>query len=151
MSENLEKRINLQHKIRETIPLSDAMQFSIVKLEADSIVVTAPLSKNYNIHGTGFAGSIYSLGILTGWALCYHAMECLEMVGNLVVGKAEIRYKSPITEDIVCATSFTAEQLNTFQDDFIEKGKSIAALNIAIGDSENAILTAHYFAVSSKE
>jgi hypothetical protein len=46
----------LEQKIRTAIPLSAAMQFSIV-------------------HGTGFAGSIYSAAILTGWALCTHVMD----------------------------------------------------------------------------
>ncbi len=146
MSDNSIACKNIQNKIRETIPQSDSMEFSITELTSDSIVVTAPLSKNYNIHGTGFAGSIYSLGILTGWALCYHTMEEFDMIGDLVVGKAEIRYNSPITEDIVCTTAFKSEQLTAFQDDFNKNGKSVTELSISIGDSQNAILKAHYFA-----
>ena len=56
----------LQHKIHESIPLSEAMQFSIASLSRESILVTAPLAPNVNIHGTGFAGSIYSLAVLSG-------------------------------------------------------------------------------------
>lgn len=142
--------IRLQNKIRETIPQSDSMQFSIETLDSHSILVSAPLSRNYNIHGTGFAGSIYSLGILTGWAMCYHTMELLEMSGDLVVGKAEIIYQSPITEDITCVTSFKKDQRETFQTDFINCGKSNIQLEIKIGDSANAVLKAQYFAIASK-
>jgi len=145
-----ETRLKLQNKIRETIPLSDSMQFSIKELEADSILVNAPLSENYNIHGTGFAGSIYSVGILTGWALCYHIMELREMVGDLVVGKAEIIYNAPINEDIVCSTAFKHTESDTFYRDFKEKGKSAIKLEIKIGETGNAILKAHYFAKASK-
>ena len=60
----------LEQKIRGSIPLSDAMQFHIEALSLDAIEVVAPLPPNVNIHGTGFAGSIYSVAVLTGWALC---------------------------------------------------------------------------------
>ena len=150
MSDTSEARLRIQNKIRETIPLSNSMKFSISSLEPDSIVVRAPLSENYNIHGTGFAGSIYSTGILAGWALCYYNMELFEMLGDLVVGKAEIIYKSPVTEDILCCASLKSDERDAFHKDFKHKGKSEIRLNIKIGESENAILQAHYFAIASK-
>jgi thioesterase domain-containing protein len=69
----------LEQKIRTAIPLSAAMQFSIKVLNQDEIQVSAPLEPNINVHGTGFAGSIYSAAILTGWALCTHVMDELEL------------------------------------------------------------------------
>jgi len=150
MSDTSEARLRILNKIRETIPLSNAMQFSISSLEADSIVVRAPLSENFNLHGTGFAGSIYSTGILAGWALCFYNMELFEMVGDLVVGKAEIMYKSPVTDDIVCSASVNSEERKAFHQNFKDKGKSTLRLTIKIGESENAILKARYFAIASK-
>lgn len=150
MTEKSEARLRIQNKIREKIPQSDSMQFSISELEADSIVVNVPLSENFNIHGTGFAGSIYSTGILAGWALCYYNMELFEMEGDLVVGKAEIIYKSPITEDIACSVSFKNDERDSFYENFKNKGKSTIRLNIKIGESENAILQAHYFAIATQ-
>ena len=150
MSDISEARLRIQNKIRDTIPLSNSMKFSISTLEPDSIVVRAPLSENFNIHGTGFAGSIYSTGILAGWALCYYNMELFEMSGDLVVGKAEIIYKSPVTDDIICSASLKSEERDAFHKDFKDKGKSAIRLNIKIGESENAILKARYFAIASK-
>ena len=150
MLDKSESKIKLQNKIRESIPQSNSMQFSIAELASDSIVVKAPLSENYNIHGTGFAGSIYSLAVLAGWALCHHNMELFEMDGDLVVGKAEIIYKSPVTEDIVCSTSISRDEQKSFHRDFKDKGKSAIQLTIKIGESENAILKAHYFAIATK-
>jgi len=146
MANNSDARLRIQNKIRDTIPQSESMQFSIVELKHESIIVNAPLSKNYNIHGTGFAGSIYSIGILTGWALCYHVMESHKMIGDLVVGKAEIIYKSPLKEDILCSTSFKHGELDIFCKDFKEKGKSAVKLDINIGESGNAVLKAYFFA-----
>ena len=150
MSDKFEARLRIQNKIRATIPLSDSMKFSILSLEANSIEVNAPLSENFNIHGTGFAGSIYSTGILAGWALCYYNMELFEMSGDLVVGKAEIIYKSPLTEDIFCTAALESNDRIVFDRDFKSKGKSSIRLNIKIGESENAILQADYFAIATK-
>ena len=63
---------DLQRKINQYIPLSNAMDYRIVSPEDGRITVQASLQHNRNIHGSGFVGSIYVLGILTAWALCAH-------------------------------------------------------------------------------
>ena len=90
----------LTRKIRAAIPVSDAMQFSIDYLQPEEIRVSAPLQPNINVHGTGFAGSIYSLAILTGWALCTHILNEHSVDADLVVGKAEICYGAPVETDL---------------------------------------------------
>ena len=62
--------LELQQKIRTGIPLSETMEFEIAELTPNLIRVQAPLAPNVNVHGTGFAGSIYSIAVLAGWALC---------------------------------------------------------------------------------
>ena len=100
----------LTQKICDHIPLSQAMQFNIEALSLDSIRVSAPLEPNINIHGTGFAGSLYSIGILTGWALATHVMDELEMKAELVVGKAEIKYRAAVTSALICVSSRNASR-----------------------------------------
>ena len=136
----------LAQKIRDHIPLSDAMQFSIDTLSLDSIQVSAPLEPNINIHGTGFAGSIYSIGILTGWALATHTMDELDIIADLVVGKAEIRYLSPVTSALICRSSCSDEQRQQFRLGLIESGKSRLNLEIEIGDRQ-ALIEAGFIAV----
>ncbi len=135
----------LQETIRSTIPLSEAMQFEITGLDVDSINVYAPLAPNVNIHGTGFAGSIYSVAVLTGWALCRHIMSVYDLDGDLVVGKAEIKYRSAVTDDIYCHCSASEEARQSFVDLFKSSGKSRLALRVIVGESESAILSADFF------
>ncbi len=139
-------RLELQKKIRSTIPLSEAMQFEITELDVDSIWVHAPLEPNVNIHGTGFAGSIYSLAVLTGWAMCMHIMSAYDMNGDLVVGKAEIKYRSAVTDDIDCRCAVPQVVKQQFIDLFKSSGKSRIELEINVGDRQNATLVASYFA-----
>jgi len=134
----------LQEKIRRTIPLSETMQFEIAELDANSIRVHAPLAPNINIHGTGFAGSIYSLAVLTGWAMCAHIMSQHDMRGELVVGKAEIKYRSAITDDIDCRCNVADIDIDRIKQQFSESGKCRLALTITVGD-EQAVLNATFF------
>jgi thioesterase domain-containing protein len=124
------------------------MQFSIAELNLDAIVVSAPLQPNVNIHGTGFAGSIYSLAVLSGWALCVHIMDELGLDGDLVVGKAEIRYRSAVSGDLLCHSRVSAEQRESFAQDFRRRGKAKLVLQVDVGDDPNAVLQATYVAIA---
>lgn len=138
----------LTRKIREAIPLSEAMQFTIDHLEIGEIRVSAPLPPNINIHGTGFAGSIYSLAVLTGWALCTHIIDELGLDAELVVGRAEIAYRAPVKGDIECRTGTDGAQRDAFLQSFRERGKGKLLLDIAVGDAPQASLQAAFVAIA---
>ena len=140
--------IELTRKIREAIPLSSTMQFSIDRLQADEIRVTAPLSPNINIHGTGFAGSIYSIAVLTGWALCTHLIDEAGLDADLVVARAEIAYRAPVNGDIECRCSATAAQRESFVQAIKGRGKGKLLLEIAVGDLPQASLQATFVALA---
>ena len=139
--------MTLEQKIRRAIPLSDAMQFSIRELSLDAIQVAAPLEPNINIHGTGFAGSIYSLGVLTGWALCTHILEELGIEAELVVARAEIRYRAPVNGELECSCSCSAAQRESFRQGIAEAGKGKLLLDIEVGGDRQAVLQATYIAL----
>ncbi|MCZ6487534.1 MAG: YiiD C-terminal domain-containing protein [Gammaproteobacteria bacterium] len=141
-------RTDLQNKIHAAIPMSQAMQFSIKKLSSRSILVHAPLAPNVNIHGTGFAGSIYSIAVLAGWALSTHIMDVLAMDGDLVVSKAEISYRAPITGTIECRAVASEAECREFQDYFNQTGKGRLSLTIEVGDAPHAILLGTFYAVA---
>ena len=138
----------LQQTIRGSIPLSEAMAFSIDRLDIGSIEVSAPLEPNVNIHGTGFAGSIYSLAVLTGWALATHIMQSRDLDGDLVVGRAEIAYRAPVTGSLQCRCEADEAEREAFEAGFHERGKGRLALEIRVGDKPEAVLTATFVAVA---
>ncbi len=141
----MQTAVELQDKIRNTIPLSEAMQFEIMELDANSIRVHAPLSPNINIHGTGFAGSIYSLAVLTGWAMCMHILTLENIKGELVVGKAEIKYRSAVTGDIECKCTVEKAARQSFVERILRKGKSKLELEVIVGSEVNAVFVGSYF------
>jgi thioesterase domain-containing protein len=141
-------RAELQQKIHSAIPVSQQMQFSIEALSSGSILVSAPLAPNVNIHGTGFAGSIYSIAVLAGWGLSMHIMQQLGMEADLVVSKAEIKYRLPVTGPIECRALASEAQRREFLRIFNESGKSRLSLTIEVGDAPHAVLLATFYAVS---
>ena len=126
------------------------MQFSIEELSSRSILVHAPLAPNVNVHGTGFAGSIYSIAVLAGWALSTHIMNVLAMDGDLVVSKAEIKYRAPVIGRIECRAVASEGECQQFQDDFNQSGKGRLSLTIEIGDAPHAVLSGIFYAVAAK-
>lgn len=138
----------LEQKIRQAIPLSDAMQFSIRELSLNGIQVVAPLEPNINIHGTGFAGSIYAVGVLTGWALCTHIMQETGIEAELVVARAEIRYRAPVIGELESSCTCSAEQRDDFRRGLDESGKGKLLLDIEVGGERQAVLQATYIAVA---
>ena len=122
------------------------MKFSIEHLDAHSIRVRAPLEPNINIHGTGFAGSIYGVGILTGWALCQHLINISAVPAELVVGKAEITYHSPVTTDLVCSSGVEYSELQHFTDKLVAGRTARLPLEVSIGEAPAASLQALFFA-----
>ena len=141
----------LEQRIRAAIPLAEAMQFHIESLSPGEIRVTAPLAPNINIHGTGFAGSIYSLAVLTGWALCTHLLDSAGIAAELVVARADIKYRAPVDARLECRTSAASAQREQFLADLTDSGKAVMALEIPVGSVPSAILTATYCALDRKD
>ena len=138
----------LQEKIRGGIPLSETMGFEIFELTPNLIRVQAPLVPNVNVHGSGFAGSIYSVAVLAGWALCTHIMNVRGMVGDLVVASAEIKYRAPVTGNILCSSEASEADCRAFQTNFETSGKGRLVLSVEVGESPNAVLLGTYYAVA---
>lgn len=51
------------------------MAIQVDDLGPTHITLSAPLGPNHNHAGTGFAGAIYSVCVLAGWALLRHVTE----------------------------------------------------------------------------
>lgn len=137
----------LEARIRRGIPLSAAMQFAIDALDEEHIATRAPLTPNVNVHGTGFAGSIYSLATLTGWAYCSHLLELNGVDAELVVAGAEIRYRRPVRGVIACETGAGAGPRRAFVDATRAAGKGVLLLEVRVGEAPSALLEARYCAL----
>lgn len=88
----------LQKTWHETIPISEQMGIKLYQFNGRTLEVHASLNKNINLHGTMFAGSIFSLATLTGWGMLYLLLKEKQLQGDIVLGDGDIHYHKPITD-----------------------------------------------------
>lgn len=89
----------LQQTWQDDIPISDAMGIKIHQYTGRLFETRAVLSRNINVHGTMFAGSIYSLGTLTCWGLLHLQLLERNLQGAVVLGDGNIHYHKPVTQE----------------------------------------------------
>lgn len=136
----------IEKTIHQHIPLSLAMDFHIEKLSRQEILVTAPMQANTNIHGTGFAGSIYALGVLSAWGLIKYCQDEAGLDAELVIAKANIQYKKPIVDEIVCACQLSQNNEQLYLEQLKKHHKAKIILNVSCGKNSEARLEAHMYA-----
>ena len=92
----------LEKYLYDHIPLSAAMQVSVVDVSSDGVVLSAPLAPNINHRDTVFGGSASAVAILAAWSLLHTRLESSGLSSRLVIQRNSMSYELPI------AGSFTA-------------------------------------------
>jgi len=92
----------LQSTWLREIPLATSLAIEVVSCARDELAVRAPLAPNRNLHGTAFAGSLFSICVLTGWGATWLALAQRGIEGSIVVSDSRIQYRKAVTGDLVC-------------------------------------------------
>jgi thioesterase domain-containing protein len=127
----------LQDTWHETIPISEQMGIQLQQYSGKTLETRASLNKNINLHGTMFAGSIFSLATLTGWGMIFLQLKEKQLEGEIVLGDGNIHYHKPITMQprALCNIESLSGKFDTLQ-----KGKKChIKLQVAILDGDNPV------------
>lgn len=110
---------NLQKTWYDTIPISEQMGIKLHKYTGRTLETRASLNKNINLHGTMFAGSIFSLATLTGWGMIHLQLKEKGLDGDIVLGDGDIHYHKPITTQprAVCNIESLVGKFDPLNDD----------------------------------
>ncbi|MCY7296790.1 bifunctional GNAT family N-acetyltransferase/hotdog fold thioesterase [Alteromonas sp. a30] len=127
----------LQKTWYETIPITEHMGIKLYQYTGHALEVRASLGRNINLHGTMFAGSIFSLATLTGWGMIFLQMKQKGLAGEIVLGDADIHYHKPVTSEprAVC-------NIETMSGDFeyLKRGKkNRLTVTVKIQDVDRAV------------
>lgn len=87
------------------IPPAAAMAIGVARYDGTVLEVRAPLAANRNVHGTVFAGSLFSICVLTGWGTTWLGLRRHGLSGAIVVSESQIRYRRAVGEDVLCRCS----------------------------------------------
>ncbi len=86
----------LELYLLQNIPLTRAMQISILEVTLDGVVVSAPLPPNINHRDTVFGGSASAIAILAAWAFVHTRLLSEGTKSRLVIQRNKMEYDLPI-------------------------------------------------------
>jgi len=86
-----------KEELLNAIPVTSGIDLDILKIEDQSITLSAPLVNNVNYEGTAFGGSINTLCILSCYLLVHHVLKINKVVfKSLVIQDSSIKYIKPV-------------------------------------------------------
>lgn len=115
------------------IPLVAAIGVEIVDYTDDGeLRVRAPFDANRNVHGTAFAGSLFSVCALTGWGSTWLALRLAGLGGAIVAAESRIQFRKAVAGEILCACRPDPESLAKAFDELRAAGRASFALACTI-------------------
>ncbi len=87
---------DLEHYLHEHVPLSRAMQITVVARDPGRVVLSAPLGPNANPHKTVFGGSISSAAMLAAWSVLHTRLTSSGLNADLVLKRNTMNYDTPV-------------------------------------------------------
>jgi thioesterase domain-containing protein len=123
------------------IPLAAAMSIGVAGYDGRTLTVRAPLPPNRNVHGTAFAGSLFSTCVLTGWGAVWLALRERGLAGGIVVADSNINYRKAVAGDLVCRCTPDADALREGLAKFAATGRASFDLVCAIEQADKRAVT----------
>ena len=123
------------------IPLAAAMSIGVESYDGRTLAVRAPLEANRNLHGTAFAGSLFSACVLTGWGATWLALRERGLTGVIVVADSKIQYRKAVTSELVCRCSPDGAALAAGVEQLEQKGRASFDLVCTIDSGEKRAVT----------
>jgi len=89
----------VQERLAE-IAVTGALHIRAAQADASGVSLTLPLAPNTNDKGTAFAGSLYSVAVLAGWACLDLLLAAQGLRASIVAHETTARYLAPVTADV---------------------------------------------------
>lgn len=115
----------LEQYLYEHIPLSLAMQVSVIDVQDDSVTLRAPLEPNINHTSTVFGGSASAVAILSAWSLVHIYMKNAGVPCSIVIQRNNMEYEKPIYGSFTARSHIThPDFLKPFMKTLLRRGKA---------------------------
>lgn len=99
----------LEVYLHEHIPLSKAMQVSVIEGGPSRVSLSAPLAPNINHRDTVFGGSASAVAILAAWTILYLRLKEVGLYSRVVIQRNEMSYGRPVAGDFIASASIIDE------------------------------------------
>jgi thioesterase domain-containing protein len=133
------------------IPIVAAMEIAVERYDGESLAVRAPLQPNRNVHGTTFAGSLYTACVLTGWGGIWLALRERGLNGTIYAAESTIQYRKGVYGDFVCRCALDVAALEAALDKLAAGGRTSFELTCTIeNDNKLAVNFTGRYVVHAK-
>ncbi|NHA15028.1 YiiD C-terminal domain-containing protein [Thioalkalivibrio sp. XN279] len=130
-----EWRQRLQALWSQRIPLAQAMQVEIRRLDRAGLLLAAPLAPNRNHVGTAFGGSLQGLATLAGWAVTLVAAAG-HGAPRVVIRECRMRFLAPVEGELIATAAWPeAETVAAFRNRLATEGRARLMVAVDIGTS----------------
>ncbi|WP_448548210.1 bifunctional GNAT family N-acetyltransferase/hotdog fold thioesterase [Thalassotalea fusca] len=140
----------LEQVWHQTIPMSKAMNINICSYDRYSLLTTCDIEFNKNLHNTMFAGSIYTLATLTGWAWVYFKLQETDIEGDIVLADGHIKYLAPVPSRAVAQIEIEDTEDNLVGLAADKKARFLIKVSVKSGDRVCAQFTGKYVAIRAE-
>lgn len=89
--------LELEQYLHRHIPLSLAMQVSVLEVQPQHVILSAPLEPNINHRDTVFGGSATAVAILAAWSLVHTRLLDAGVPSRLVIQRNAMTFAVPMT------------------------------------------------------
>ena len=144
---------DLEKFLTTKIPLAKFMHVSVVSVHRDTLVLSAPLEPNANVHQTLFGGSAASIALIAAWSLLFTRMKDENVTGTVVVHRHSMTYHRPVTGQFTAHAKFaTPESWREFVDalDHRSRGRITLETDLHYEGQVAAHLKGEFFASRSQ-
>jgi thioesterase domain-containing protein len=97
--------LELEQYLHRHIPLSRAMQVSVLEVQPRHVVLAAPLEPNINHRDTVFGGSATAVAILAAWSLVHTRLLDAGLPSRLVIQRNTMTFSVPMTGGFTARSS----------------------------------------------
>jgi thioesterase domain-containing protein len=123
----------VERYLHEHIPLSKAMEVSVLAISDDSVTLRAPLAPNINHRETVFGGSGSAVAILAAWSLLYTRLRRDGIANRLVIQRNMMEFERPIWGDFTARSSLEQPgEWRRFTRLLARKGKARTAVTVIL-------------------
>ena len=133
----------LERTLAADLPLSKAMQLSVVDWDGRILSMRMPLEPNKNHQYSAFGGSLYALCTIVGWGTLFLMLAQEKLQGSVVIRRGNIRYHRPVVSQQIVAQGLPIdpEQQAYFYELMRSKGRSKLDLSSQIVDDQGPLVT----------
>jgi thioesterase domain-containing protein len=87
------------------------MQVSVLDVQPDYVILSAPLPPNINHRDSVFGGSAAAVAVLAAWSLVHTRLLAAALPSRLVIQRNTMQFAMPITGTFTARSFLTDEQL----------------------------------------